>query len=242
MTIRYAGIMRDSEDSRSVAQPALAPLRPLNFKRRSDEQMRSRSLDFYTLMAGRRSVRTFSEDPVPLDAVRNAIQTAGTAPSGAHKQPWTFVLVSRKDVQRKIREAAEAEERETYGHRMSDEWRAALAPLGTDACKPFLETAPALIVMFRQDFELQTDGSKKKNYYVQESCGIALGMLITALHHAGVATLTHTPSPMGFLAKILGRPVNEKPYMLLPIGLPASDCQVPELSRKPISEILVEIA
>ncbi len=203
--------------------------------------MRARADAHYALHARRRSVRQFSPDPIPLDVVRRAVQTAGTAPSGAHKQPWRFVLVSDPAVKRQIREAAEAEERETYAHRMSDEWRAALAPIGTDAHKPFLEHVPAIIVLFRVDYDLHADGTRSKNYYVQESCGIALGMLIAALHQAGLATLTHTPSPMAFLAKILGRPKNEKPFMLLPVGYPTADCEVPDFSRKPLSEILVEV-
>lgn len=214
---------------------------PLDFRRLDEAQMRERADEFYADLNRRRSVRHFSDDPIPLDVVRKAIHAAGTAPSGAHKQPWRFVLVTDPDIKRQIREAAEDEERETYSNRMSDEWRAALAPLGTDANKPFLETVPALIVVFRQDYELGADGSRKKNYYVQESCGIALGMLIAALHHAGLATLTHTPSPMHFLAKILNRPANERAYILLPVGYPAEGAEVPTLDRKALDEILVEI-
>ncbi|MBK7829692.1 nitroreductase family protein [Nannocystis sp.] len=202
--------------------------------------MRARAAAFLATMDRRRSVRNFAADAVPLDVVRAAIQAAGTAPSGAHMQPWTFVLVTDPELKRQIRAAAEAEERETYEHRMSDEWRAALAPLGTDWHKPFLETAPALIVVFRQDYGVGPDGARRKHYYVQESCGIALGLLIAALHHAGLATLTHTPSPMGFLAELLGRPANERAFVLLPVGYPAADCEVPELARKPLAEILVE--
>ncbi len=203
--------------------------------------MRARAEAHYALHDRRRSVRAFAPDPIPLDVVRTAILTAGTAPSGAHKQPWRFVLVTDPHIKKQIREAAEAEERETYGHRMSDEWRSALAPIGTDANKPFLEIVPAIIVMFRVDYELGEGGERSKNYYVQESCGIALGMLIAALHQAGLATLTHTPSPMAFLAKILNRPKNEKPFMLLPVGYPAPDCEVPDFSRKSLGEILVEL-
>jgi len=202
--------------------------------------MRARAAAFLATMQRRRSVRSFAPDPIPLDVVRVAIAAAGTAPSGAHMQPWTFVLVTDPALKREIRAAAEAEERETYDHRMSDEWRAALAPLGTDWHKPFLEAAPALIVLFRQDFGLDPDGARRKHYYVQESCGIALGILISALHHAGLATLTHTPSPMAFLTALLGRPGNEKPFVLLPIGYPAADCEVPELTRKPLAELLIE--
>lgn len=215
---------------------------PLDFARQPPDGMRSRADDFLRTMQRRRSVREFSSEPIPLDVVRAAILAAGTAPSGAHMQPWTFALVTDPAKKREIRIAAEAEERETYDHRMSDEWRAALAPLGTDWEKPFLELAPALIVVFRQDWGPIPDGARRKHYYVQESCGIAVGFLIAALHHAGLATLTHTPSPMGFLAKILGRPEHERPYLLLPVGYPADGCRVPDLERKPLADILVEIA
>lgn len=216
------------------------PTIPLAFERLPEATMRARADAYFETMAARRSVRAFSDEPLPLDVVRRCIHAAGQAPSGAHKQPWRFVLVTDPALKHAIREAAEAEERETYEHRMSDEWRAALAPIGTDAHKPFLDVCPALIVMFRQDYELLPDGSRRKNYYVQESCGIALGLLIAALTHAGIATLTHTPSPMAFLAALLERPPNEKPFILLPIGYPASDCRVPEFDRKPLDEILVE--
>lgn len=216
------------------------PTVPLVFERLDEARMRGNAEAFFQSMARRRSVREFSPDPIPLDVVRRAIHTAGQAPSGAHKQPWRFVLVRDPTLKHRIREAAEAEERETYDHRMSAEWRAALAPIGTDADKPFLDVCPALIVMFRCDYELLADGSRRKNYYVQESCGIALGLLIAALHHAGLATLTHTPSPMSFLAKLLDRPANERPFILLPIGYPAADCRVPDLDRKPLDEILIE--
>lgn len=204
--------------------------------------MRTRARELLRLAERRRSVREFSPEPIPLDVVRDAILTAGTAPSGAHMQPWTFALVTDPAKKREIRLAAEAEERDTYDHRMSDEWRSALAPLGTTWEKPFLEVAPALIVVFRQDWGVRPDGSRRKHYYVQESCGIAVGMLIAALHHAGLATLTHTPSPMGFLAKILGRPEHERPYLLLPVGYPAEGCRVPDLRRKSLAELLVEFA
>lgn len=212
----------------------------LDFVRLDEASMRARAADFLATMDRRRSVRNFAPDPVPLDVIRTAIQAAGTAPSGAHMQPWTFSLVTDPGLKRQIREAAEAEERATYEHRMSDEWRAALAPLGTDWHKPFLEIAPVLIVLFRQDFGVRPDGTRRKHYYVQESCGIALGLLIAALQHAGLATLTHTPSPMAFLARLLARPENEKPFILLPVGYPSADCEVPDLARKPLAEILVE--
>lgn len=214
---------------------------PLEFTRLSEDEMRKRGEELYQNLDTRRSVRNFSEEPIPLDVVRKAILTASTAPSGAHKQPWRFVIVTDPAVKRQIRLAAEEEERETYAHRMSDEWRSALAPLATDAHKPYLETVPAIVVMFRADYDLAPDGSRKKNYYVQESCGIALGMLIAALHVAGLATLTHTPSPMGFLQKILKRPPNEKTYMLLPVGYPAQGCVVPKLNRKPLEAVLDEV-
>jgi nitroreductase len=192
-------------------------------------------------MNRRRSIRSFSSDPIPLDIVRTAIRAAGTAPSGAHKQPWRFVMITDPAIKHEIRLAAEAEERETYEHRMSDEWRAALAPLGTDADKSYLDVVPVIIVMFRLDYDLRADGSRIKNYYVQESCGIALGMLIAALHEAGLASLTPPPSPMNFLAKILARPTNERPFMLLPVGYPRAACRVPHIARKPLDDILVEL-
>lgn len=216
------------------------PTKQLEFVRLPEAQMRERAWAMYERLNRRRSVRFFSDEPIPLDVVRDAVRTAGTAPSGAHKQPWTFVLVTDPELKRQIREAAEAEERETYDHRMSDEWRAALAPIGTNWQKPFLETVPALIVVFRKDYDLLEDGSRSKNYYVQESVGLATGMLIAALHDAGLATLTHTPSPMHFLHKILERPPNEKAYLLLPVGYPTDDCEVPDFGRKALDEILVE--
>jgi iodotyrosine deiodinase len=213
---------------------------PLDFERLDEATMRGRADAFLRVMQRRRSVRAFARAPVPLDVVRAAILAAGTAPSGAHMQPWTFVLGTDPALKRQIRAAAEAEERETYDRRMSDEWRAALAPLGTDWRKPFLEDAPALVVVFRQDYGLRPDGGRRKHYYVQESVGIAVGFLIAALHHAGLATLTHTPSPMAFLARLLGRPEHERPFVLLPVGYPAEGCEVPDLERRPLDEILVE--
>ena len=217
------------------------PTIELSFARRTEPQMRERAHEFFALLNQRRSVRSFSDEPIPLDVVREAIRTAGTAPSGAHKQPWRFVMVTDPAIKHAIRLAAEAEERETYENRMSEEWRAALAPLGTDEHKPYLDFVPAIIVMFRVDYDLGREGERSKNYYVQESCGIALGMLIAALHNAGLATLTHTPSPMNFLAKILGRPKNERAFMLLPVGYPAPGSRVPDLARKPLDEILIEV-
>lgn len=201
--------------------------------------MEARAAAFYREMDARRSVRDFSDRPVPRRLIERAIQTASTAPSGAHMQPWTFVAVSDPDRQRRIREAAEAEERASYGGRMSDEWIRALAPLGTDWQKPFLETAPWLVVLFAQRTGRDAAGAKRKHYYVQESCGIAAGLFVAALHHMGLATLTHTPSPMRFLSEILDRPANEAPYILFPVGYPAPDATVPDLARKPLDEVSV---
>ncbi len=211
---------------------------PYSLERFPDEAMRARSRAFHAEISGRRSVRHFSAEPVPLDVIDECIAAAGSAPSGANRQPWTFVVVTDPELKRRIREAAEAEERELYEHRISDEWREALEPLGTTWEKPFLETVPVLIALFRHVYDLE-EGRKKTNYYTQESVGIALGFLIVALHRAGLATLTHTPSPMGFLGEVLGRPSNEKPYVLLPVGHPAPDCVVPDLRKKALDEIRV---
>ena len=189
-------------------------------------------------MATRRTVRDFSSEPVPYPLIEQAIRTAATAPSGANQQPWHFVVVADPSIKKQIREAAEAEEKENYEHRFPPEWLEALAPFGTDANKPFLETVPYLIVVFAINHGLTPEGAKIKHYYVQESVGIATGFLLTALHMAGLATLTHTPSPMGFLTKILNRPANERPFLLIPVGYPAPEAQVPELTKKPLSEIL----
>ena len=215
--------------------------RPLVFERISSEESRSRIRAFLEVMRRRRTVRDFSPEPVPIDIVDAAIEAAGTAPSGANRQPWTFVVVRDPALKHRIREAAEAEEREFYEHRAPAEWLEALARLGTDWRKPFLETAPCLIAVFRMDYEpaLMPDGAERriKNYYVHESVGIAVGILLTALHVAGLATLTHTPSPMGFLVEILGRPKHERPYLLIPIGYPAAGAQVPDISKKALEKI-----
>jgi iodotyrosine deiodinase len=219
---------------------------PLDFTRLPEETQLQRSRDFLLQMVTRRTVRDFSTAPVPFELIENAIATAGRAPSGANQQPWTFVVVEAAEVKRKIREAAEAEEKESYQRRMSDEWLAALAPLGTDWHKPHLEDAPYLIVVFLQSYGLQINDEtgeeeKIKHYYAMESVGLAVGFLIASLHLAGLATLTHTPSPMGFLREILGRPVNEKPFVLLPVGYPAEDAEVPRITKKPLDEIMVRI-
>ncbi|HSN50920.1 MAG TPA: nitroreductase family protein [Woeseiaceae bacterium] len=195
-------------------------------------EMRERVERFYRDMARRRSVREFSDRPVPRDIIETALEAAGTAPSGANLQPWHFVVVSAADTKRRIRAAAEAEEQEFYEHRASPEWLAALEPLGTDASKPFLETAPYLIAVFLQKYGRLEDGRKVKHYYPTESTGLATGILITALHQAGLATLTHTPSPMKFLNEILGRPLSERPFLLLVVGYPAADARVPDIGRK----------
>jgi iodotyrosine deiodinase len=188
----------------------------------------------------RRSVRFFSDAPVPRDLIETAIRTASTAPSGAHQQPWTFVAVSDPDTKRRIRVAAEAEERRGYeGGRMPPEWRQAIAHLGTDWRKPFLETVPWLIVLFAQNHGWTDDGARKKHYYVKESVGLAGGLFIASLHAMGLATLTHTPSPMRFLSEILGRPANEQAFVLFPVGYPAADCVVPQLVRKSLDEVAV---
>ena len=200
------------------------------------DEMRRRAEAFYAEADRRRTVREFSDRPVPRDIIENALKAASTAPSGANLQPWHFVVVSGADTKKKIRESAEVEEREFYEHRASSEWLEALAPLGTDSNKSFLETAPYLIAIFLQKFGTLPDGRKVKHYYPVESTGIATGILITALHHAGLATLTHTPSPMKFLNEILGRPKNERPFLLLVAGYPAEDAEVPDIVRKNLED------
>lgn len=203
------------------------------------EEMISKSAQFHEWMDTRRSVREFSDKPVPREVIENIIRSASTAPSGAHKQPWTFCVVSNPEIKSEIRKAAEKEEYESYHHRMSDSWLKDLEPLGTDWNKPFLETAPYLIIMFKKAFEYGEHGEKLNNYYVNESVGLAGGMLLTAIHDAGLVTLTHTPSPMNFLAKILGRPANERPFLLLPVGYEAEDVYVPDIHRRPLEEVAV---
>lgn len=203
----------------------------------SDGEMRERAAAFRREVDRRRTVRHYSDRPVPRAVIEECLRAAGTAPSGAHMQPWHFVAVSDPGLKRRIREAAEEEERAFYRDRAPDEWLEALARLGTDEHKPFLGTAPWLIAIFARSYGVRPDGSKRKHYYVQESVGIATGLLITALHHAGLATLTHTPSPMGFLNEILERPSNERPFLLLVAGHPAEDATVPDLERAPLEEI-----
>jgi iodotyrosine deiodinase len=210
---------------------------PLQFERLREAEMIARAERFRGELDRRRSVRDFSADPVPRLLIEQAMATASSAPSGAHRQPWHFVAVSDAAVKHEIRIAAEAEERETYESRMSEEWRVALAPLATDWHKPFLETVPWIVVVFAELWAEDAAGAKTKNYYVKESVGIACGFFIAALHHAGLATLTHTPSPMAFLNRILARPANEKPYILFPIGYPAAGAQVPNLTRKPLGAV-----
>ena len=201
------------------------------------DEMCERAQTFREEMQCRRTIRTFSSRPVPREIIEECIRAAGTAPNGANMQPWHFVVVSDPDVKKQIREGAEKEEREFYERRASDEWLEALAPLGTDWHKPFLEEAPYLIVIFGLSNTILPDGEKRKNYYVSESVGIATGMLITAIHHAGLASLTHTPSPMAFLNKILKRPSNERPFLVLVVGYPAEKTTVPDISKKSLDEI-----
>lgn len=214
---------------------------PLAFERIAPDEQHAQSRAFLTRMRSRRTVRDFSPEPVPFELIENAIATAATAPSGANQQPWTFVVVSNPEIKRKIREAAEAEEYESYTRRMSQEWLDALAHLHTDWHKPHLEDAPYLIVVFAQAYGVRDDGTKIKHYYVTESVGIAVGMLLASLHLAGLATLTHTPNPMTFLAEILGRPANERAYVVIPVGYPAADARVPNISKKPLAEVLIRV-
>ncbi|NGP87284.1 nitroreductase family protein [Fodinibius halophilus] len=201
------------------------------------EEMRERARSFYEHMSRRRTVREFSERLVPQEVIEDCLMTAGTAPNGANMQPWHFAVISDPEVKNEIREAAEEEEREFYENRATDEWLEALAPLGTDANKPFLEEAPYLIAIFSQSYGIDEEGNKQKHYYVKESVGIATGMLIAAVHNAGLASLTHTPSPMGFLNEILDRPSNERPFLLLVVGYPKENVKVPDISKKPLKDI-----
>ncbi len=205
----------------------------------TEEESLSKSKSFYEWLDTRRSVREFSKQPVSKEIIENLIKSASTAPSGAHKQPWTFCVISNEDLKTKIRVAAEVEEKENYDNRMSERWKKDLAPLGTDMNKPFLEEAPWLVIAFKKVYEFGENKEKHTNYYVNESIGIACGMLISAIHNAGLVTLTHTPSPMNFLAKILNRPANERAFLLLPIGYPKSEVYVPDITRKCLDEVAV---
>lgn len=200
-------------------------------------QMQAQAQAFYACMKQRKTIREFSTDPVPQDVIETCLLTAGTAPSGANHQPWHFAVVQSPALKKRIRDEAELEEKQFYEHRAPQEWKDALAPLGTDASKPFLEEAPCLIAIFGQKNTLMDDGTSVKNYYVPESVSIATGFLIAALHQAGLSTLTHTPSPMGFLNELLQRPDNEKPYILLVVGYPKAGCMVPNIRKKPLGEI-----
>lgn len=208
-----------------------------DYKEYPAKEMLERARSFYEQMKRRRTIRDFSDRPVPREIIEDCIRTAGTAPNGANMQPWHFVVVQDDKIKKEIREAAEEEEKEFYERRASEEWLEALAPLGTDHNKPFLEEAPYLIAIFAEKYGVTESGNKVKNYYVKESVGIATGMLVTAIHNAGLAALTHTPSPMGFLNDILSRPSNETPFLLLVVGYPKDDVKVPDIKKKPLDEI-----
>ena len=218
-----------------MPEPRFHPL--TSYREYPVEEMKARATAFYEDLRRRRTVRDFSDHPVPREIIQDCLRAAGTAPSGANLQPWHFVVVSDPEVKREIRTAAEEEERAFYSGKAPQEWLDALAPLGTDENKPFLETAPYLIAVFAQRYGILPDGRQVKHYYVNESVGIATGVLITAIHNAGLVCLTHTPSPMGFLNSILDRPENERPFLLLVVGYPAEDAQVPEISKKSLEEM-----
>ncbi len=217
---------------------------PLNFERLSEAEQLRRSNEFADRLLTRRSVRHFSREPIPAELIENAIRVAGAAPSGANQQPWTFVVISDPALKREIRIAAEAEEKESYERRMSQEWLDALAPLGTDWRKPHIEDAPCVIVVFRQAYGIRIDSetgeeARVLHYYSEESVGIAVGFLLAALHISGLATLTHTPSPMKFLSEILDRPANERAFVLIPVGYPAADAEAPAITKKPLAEFMI---
>ncbi|RBQ13884.1 nitroreductase family protein [Spongiactinospora rosea] len=218
------------------------PFIPYAPDRYPEAEMLARGREFFELVDGRRSVRAFSPEPVPRECIELAVRAANTAPSGAHQQPWKFVLVGDQETKKRIKEAAEIEERQNYeGGRLPAEWREALAPLETGSDKGYLEVAPWLVVCFAEKYGVAPDGSKRKHYYVNESVGIACGLFITALHSMGLCTLTHTPNPMAFLTEICGRPGNERPYILFPVGYPAPDVEVPDLARKSLAESLIHL-
>ncbi len=227
--------MREALLNSLVNEPTFIPLPPR--PNLTNEDVAARAQDFYVEMARRRTVRAFSDRPVPREVIENCLRVAGSAPNGANLQPWHFVAVNDAALKHEIRIAAEEEESEFYAHRAPNEWLEALAALGTDAEKPFLEKAPWLIAIFAQPYRILPDGRKMKHYYATESVGIATGFLIAAVHQAGLASLTHTPSPMGFLNKLLVRPAHEKPFLLLVVGHPADDAVVPDIHRKPLTEI-----
>lgn len=218
-----------------MAKPTFIPYNGVHF---DENKMTQRSKTFYQNLNLRRSVRDFSDRDVPKEVIEKIIMAASSAPSGAHKQPWTFCAVSNPLIKSEIKKAAEKEEYESYQNRMSEEWLNALKPIGTNWEKPFLEIAPWLIIVFKKAYDLDENGTRQKNYYVNESVGIACGFLVSAIHQAGLVTLTHTPSPMNFLQKILNRPENERPYLLLPVGYPSEDAKVPNFERKSAKEVI----
>ena len=231
--------MNSEKPSESMASLEIPKPIPLSSTPQEPAKSLSSVKQYYQHMATRRSVRHFSDRRVPRAIIECLIQTASTAPLGAHKQPWTFIAIADHELKAQIRQAAEKEERRNYERRMPPEWLQSLQPLGTGWQKPFLEIAPWLIAVFQQNYELSDTGAKRKNYYVAESVGIAVGLLLTAVHQAGLVALTHTPSPMRFLSEILQRPANEKPFVLIPVGYPAADCRVPDLKRKGLDEVAV---
>ncbi len=212
---------------------------PYEQEDRNEEEVLLRSAEFYEFMNARRSIRHFSDKAIPKKVIDNIIMAASTAPSGANKQPWTFCVVSSKQIKKEVRMLAEVEEKESYSNRMSEEWLEDLIPLGTDWHKDFIETVPWVIVVMKRVYERGEENAKQKNYYVNESVGIACGILIAAIHNAGLCTLTHTPSPMDFLTKALGRPENERPFLLLPVGYPTKDAKVPNILRKGLTDVAV---
>ena len=235
------GVHADMAEHRALSPSERAEARfvPLRFRRHGATGMAERASEFFAEMNSRRTTRHFSAEPVPRELIEKAIRTAGTAPSGAHQQPWTFVAIADAALKAKMREAAERAEHEFYHERAPKDWLEALAPLGTDEHKAHLTDAPWVVVLFRHAHGVSADGTKRTYYYTQESCGIAAGLFIAAVHHMGLATLTHTPSPMGFLSDLLGRPPHEKAFLVMPVGFPAPDARVPNLSRKGLETISV---
>ncbi len=232
-----APVSRARDDGEMTGDPAPRTIPAPDLPRLDAAAAVAVSTHFADVMAGRRTIRDFAPDPVPVDAIRQAVRAAATAPSGANVQPWRFVVVTDPARKRRLREGAEAEEREFYAGGASEQWLDALAPLGTDWRKPFLEVAPVVIVVF----EVHRSDTTPKPYYVKESVGIAVGLLLAVLHHAGLATLTHTPSPMRWINEVLDRPAHERPFVVIPVGYPAVDARVPDITRKPLDEVLVEL-